>query len=521
MSTDHSRWIVSAYCLSLVVAMFWRPELASNEEVYLIGSRRILEPAFLAGDWTLGTSPFAFPFGAFNVLVAPLWLLLDDPVQIVLVCRLATWLLLGLALLRIVERLGLAPWQVALGFTFWLVADGQSLAAREWLFRGFEPKAAAYTCLLWALLYAMRGRRVAAGFLAGLAAVFHVLVGGYGLAALGVAVLVHDVRRGKAGLAGIARFGAAALPFVSAILVMAFVYLKAGESAVDPAQVDWIMVEFRNAHHLDPGHFLGRWHWLGLPLLALTLFGYARYVPRDAGAIMVPFLAVLAALFLGGCLAYLMGALSVLRFYPFRVGDTLLPLFFWLLLPVLLQRAASALGAARGTRAFTPWLATGLLAAVFLAYTPQLVAGPRQAVKTLRSWRHHLSGAGDPFARTAGWIRGHVEADALFLSPPCQDDFWIEAERATVVQMKLAPSNELATEWFLRLLDVNGGRAIEAVSHGVCPEITANYRRLSRPHVEQLAVRYGATHYLVDRERPEFSDRELFAREGWWIYALR
>jgi hypothetical protein len=73
----------------------------------------------------------------------------------------------------------------------------------------------------------------------------------------------------------------------------------------------------------------------------------------------------------------------------------------------------------------------------------------------------------------------------------------------------------------LRLLDVNGGRAIEAVSHGVCPEITANYRRLSRPHVEQLAVRYGATHYLVDRERPEFSDRELFAREGWWIYALR
>ena len=516
MSTDHSRWIVSAYCLSLVVAMFWRPELASNEEVYMIGSRRILEPAFLAADWTLGGSPFAFPFGAFNALVAPMWLLLDDAVQIVLVCRLAAWLLLGLALLRIVERLGLAAWQVALGFTFWLVADGQSLAAREWLFRGFEPKVAAYACLLWALLHAMLGRRIAAGFLAGLAAVFHVLVGGYGLAALGVAVLVQDMRCGR--LSATVRFGAAAFPPVAAILVMGLVYLQAGAGAVDAAQVDRIMVEFRNAHHLDPGHFLGPWHGFGLPLLAMTLFGYARYVPRDAGATLVPFLAVLAALFLGGCVAYLFGALSVLRFYVFRVGDTLLPLFFWLLLPVLLQRA---LGAARRTRAFTPRLASALLGAVFLVYTPQLVAGPRQAVKTLRSWRHHLSGAGDPFARTADWIRGHVEADALFLSPPCQDDFWIEAERATIVQMKLAPSNELAIEWFGRLLDVNGGRAIEAVSHGVCPEITANYRLLSRPRVEQLAVRYGATHYLVDRERPEFSDRELYAREGWWIYALR
>ena len=70
-----------------------------------------------------------------------------------------------------------------LGYTAWLVFN-QTLFTCGQPINGFQPKALSYPLFYFALAFAMRGQVIRAGLAAGLATVFHVIVGGWGCLAV-------------------------------------------------------------------------------------------------------------------------------------------------------------------------------------------------------------------------------------------------------------------------------------------------------------------------------------------------
>ena len=131
-----------------------------------------------------------------------------------------------------------------------------------------------------------------------------------------------------------------------------------------------------------------------------------------------------------------------------------------------------------------------------------------------------LRGERTPKQEALDWIRRNTPRNANFLVPVCLEEFWLEAERPVLALFTLAPSNYRAIEWFDRMKAANGGNEIQGVGWKICSEIDSNYRMLSEDELSDLVSRYGLTHYLVDRKRPDLSQRMVFSNEEWWVYEI-
>jgi len=512
------RW-AGLYCLGIVLLIVFRPVHSWNESVSLLGSHTIADPLFLSGDWSTGGSPFATTKATFNLLVAPFWWLIGDGLIIAMTGRVVASVLVLRGLFEVTRHMKVAPWLVCLGFSLWLLGDKQSLAAGEWIFGGFEPKIFSYACLLFALSFAIRGRLATAGALSGLASAFHILVGTYGMLALGAAT-AFDFRRH--GHKRVVRFALSALPFSIVALVLSAKYLQGGETSDAREQIDWIMVHFRNPHHLDPRYFLGIWEIAyGVLMVAVVAYCLWRHAPRDAARVVLPFLMVLCGIFVGGVLASAVGWDLPLRFYPFRVADTLLPLFFWLTVALWFGHVLTDLRVPEKRRKPGGWIVlAGLSLLIFLEVPDVSKRLVRNVTKTGSSWSQVWRGERTTKQEVLDWVRLNTPRSVNFLVPVCLDEFWLEAERPALVLHKLAPSNHRAIEWFERLKAANGGHEIQAVGFGICREIDSNYRKLSEEALSEVAGRYSLTHYLVDRRRPELDDRMVFSNEEWWVYEI-
>ena len=208
--------------LALISLRFLRPTILSNEAVYLLRGRRIVEPTFLANDWAVGAEAWYQSMSvAFDVLAGALWASLGDAIPVVLVGRLFAWTLAVASLARLASTAGVHPGFFLAGAAAWLVG-GQAFSAGESIFGAVEQKVFAYAALFAALDAACRGRVLRAGVFAGVAIAFHVLVGGWGGAALGIGVLVR-YRSLREGL----RFGLPALLLGAPVMFIAMSSLVA------------------------------------------------------------------------------------------------------------------------------------------------------------------------------------------------------------------------------------------------------------------------------------------------------
>jgi hypothetical protein len=237
-----------------------------------------------------------------------------------------------------------------------------------------------------------------------------------------------------------------------------------------------------------------------------------------ARRIVTAFLAAVIAIFCSGLLAHLAGATTWTMLYPFRVGDVLLPLWFWIGVPTLvhqLWRGALSEPPARFGRRVSAALA--IASAILFVSQFQLYRNIRE---TLESWQPEARAAREE--RRAVWhrIRRETPEDAVFAAPPCEPRFWLEARRARVVGWKAAPSNARSFEWLQRMRALNGGRDLVARGSGACRETDGRFSTLDGAALAGLRDRFGATHYLVRRERPELAAHLLFEESGGFVYQL-
>jgi hypothetical protein len=143
----------------------------------------------------------------------------------------------------------------------------------------------------------------------------------------------------------------------------------------------------------------------------------------------------------------------------------------------------------------------------------------RPMVGFTQDWRYRLDRQHDTWREMTDWIRTETPKDAVFLSPPWMNIFWIDAERAQVANYKRAPHNYQIIEWQRRLEEANG-RPVQERGVFIMKELMRNYPKLSVAEIDAIRDKYGASYYLTTVERPEMSGQLVHGNGEYFLYRL-
>ena len=487
-----------------------------NEAHYLAKAKHFWDPDWCGQDLFLASGKAHTTFYALFGWPTR-WFTLESTAW---VGRLVGWGMIAFGLLRLTARMVPGPYVSLLVATVWLAGIEYANLAGEWVIGGIEAKVPAYAFVLLGLaaLADRRWDRVWIHF--GLASAFHVLVGGWSVAAAAVVWLVTESRRPdrqaffRRGLflgGGLALFG-----LVPAML------LTGGATAEQSAAAARTYVYFRLPHHLLPTAFPGHWYLRHGALLAVTaLMTWSLWRSggvRDAGKVAGPaasaetpaeprpladawwrigwFVAATVGFAVTGwCIGQLEDrhpdlTAKLLRYYWFRLTDVTVPLLLGLVTAAVFQRIPSH-----------RWLRGLAMACLLLAvsgvgwsvWDRSRVGVPPSAGHRLLGWHRQAS----PEAQQATfrdwlavcrWIRVATPEDEVFLTPRHQQSFKWYAGRAEVVNWKDVPQDAAnLEEWRRRLRDVFPSRLGTV-------RVSIQYRTL-----QELADRYGVRYLVVDR----------------------
>jgi hypothetical protein len=453
-----------AFLTLATIAIFPLPIPSWSEHFYLITPLHLLDPSFLARDWTVANE-YRTHLG-FTYFAAGLIKVFGLEVA-GLIGRILTAALVQSGLLRLGMRMGVPYRLTTLVILLWL-ACGQSLFGGEWMLRTFEGKAVAYGVLLWSVDYLCAGRWAIAGALAGLAFTFNpavALIAATGL--LAAAITIGGSRRDWTALVSLG------LIFCLPGLLGASAAALGGAATAD----DWALFFIAYKPNLDPTSA-----GVSRLLLAATMAGFCALqlkdesLPRPVRA-WVAFTLGLAIPALAGLAAWATHSYEWLRFFPFRVFPLFLPLVFLLLV---------------ARRDFLRWDGMRGRAALMLVVF-SLIALPDPVANVVRQLREDLQERArhGEYEQALTWVRGNTPDSALLAVPPDRFDAHTLSRRA-VVALWSAPRYDQIHEWRERIESLSGPiRSADDV-----PALQERFEQLPFEGVERLAQQYGAN-YLV------------------------
>lgn len=461
----------------VAVSLLSVPIPGVNEPHYLTKARSYVDTDWCANDFFLQS---ADAHAVFFAVVGPVTQLLTFA-ETILAGRVLSLMLLAWGWNMLGQQLQLARYQiVAAACAFCLIAASGNFSG-EWVIGGFESKVPAYGCALAAVAFWLRAwcdesRRdyAIAGIMAGMAVSWHPVVGLW--FCIGIAVtellLVVLLRLRPASmslsqnvtaplLAQLRKLTANGVTFALVSFVFALpglvpalqVVMTTDVSAEQRDQANYIQVFWRLAHHLDPSTFPARaWIHTGIVAMVFVLgFGclaWRRRQPVAARSAWWPFIGLLAAAAATAAAGVAIGwhegpAINaehwqmrafLLKFYPFRFFDALLPM-------------ATALVLAKALGAFIPRRTELILAGAFVlvtvafAWRGQAVAPSGYSARTYVEWREACE-----------WLKHNTPADSLIYSPRESFGMKLFAERAEYVCFKDCPQDSAGIlEWNQRL----------------------------------------------------------------------
>ena len=165
--------------------------------------------------------------------------------------------------------------------------------------------------------------------------------------------------------------------------------------------------------------------------------------------------------------------------YPFRVGDTLFPLFG-------LALFVRWRGWFRRERLQHLITIGGLAAPVVLSFVAL-----QQDLDCRREW------GGDAVRTAYAWVREHTPKDALVLCSAALDNANLYMQRPTVASVKGVPTDPAdVVAWYGRFVELNGGRAPRGRGIAVVDELDAGFEAMPRDVRDALATKYGARYLL-------------------------
>jgi hypothetical protein len=460
LSPDDRRGVLAAalivFASFAVYATVRAPIPAVNEPHYLCKARHFWDPSWCARDFFLESSNAHYVFYATWGLLAAVC---DFPLA-AWIGRVLGWALLAFGWTALARQIA-SDRRVAL-WSAWMFLGLQAIGSfsGEWVVGGIEAKVVSYACVLLSLAALFRGQTLLASAWAGIATSFHPVIGIWNLAALllggATGIVTGDlestirVRRAsplKRGLLLMAIFAACALPgILPAVSVLRDADPKLSHVA------DEIQVYVRLSHHLDPSRFpLSA--YLGYAALAvgwcIAQRGLPTKIRRMANAYVVAALVILVGgLVVGWWPRWpeiaekgLVAAekqiphqnyAGLMKFYPFRLADAMLPILGSLAVAAGLNRAMT--GRTRGAIA---WSAAALIFAGSLL-SPAIDRNPsRMTPEKLAAW-----------IETCEWARESTAADALFVTPVEGWAFKWYAQRAEYLNYKDCPQDAKGiVEW--------------------------------------------------------------------------
>ncbi len=451
--------------------------------------------------------------------------------------RLASWLLLIYAWLRLTRSVGLTPLIQPLAFLACFLAMKYGHWAGEWMVGGFEAKSIAYPLVLLGLSSVVENRWRSAWLWLAFAVAWHPVVGGWAGISVGLVWLM------KPGL--IQRFRSEWPALALATLVGLIGLLPAAmglgqpldpSEKVSPAQVH---VYYRLAHHLCPQTFAPERHVVAaFNLLALVgatflwIRGQRRSVQvgtrlpeptfNEQAAegdhetswncqVNVGVRFVLGVGWMSVALS-LVGLLidatlstrrpdiaaSFLRFYWFRWSDIAVPLAWTITFWVAFQRGNFAFeptGRLRPTE-----LGSYLFGLLFIAICSLFGLHARHNLERQHPEADELVvHSTGPYPITSDryldwlavcrWIEDNTPADSLWFTPKYQQTFKWHAGRAEVVAWKDVPQdNASVVEWYHRIQRCSPPR-----------DASGQVREWTTEELIELAKEYRFEWILLDR----------------------
>jgi len=508
---EKEKWMIGGGLVFLMIlASFFRPSFGENELVYLIHPQKIANPEFLANDWTWQNNPYSHLI--FDSVVSLFTLFLGD-LSLALLGRLLAWGLLLGAFIGLAKTLRLTWWGFVLGFAFWLYA-GQSLAASEWIFSGFEAKCFSYVFLFLALKGALEGKLVKSACFCGLSVFFHVVVGVWGTLALFISLLVTDR---SFNLKRITLFCLTALLVASpGLIAIFFTVFQSGTMTQEHYAID---VFFRGPHHYDPSTFMTRKLWVELLFyVGLVIPMILKTFQKEHARLLLVFLATLMGLFALGIVARQLEWLVLLYYHPFRLGPLFLLLFF-------------SFSAFRFLELYTkssslPMKILCLIVSGFLIFETLDRRMPEKLLKgssaTIVSWKTLIfDKAEDDFSNVTTWIHRNTPENSVFVAPPWEYGFWLLAKRAQVVSYKYIPVNTMNSEWMSRISDLNGGMPFRHRGSRALEDFKENYPNLTKVQLLNMKSKYQARYYLTVRERIDLSFPLIYFNNSYYLYEIQ
>ncbi|MEZ6124732.1 MAG: DUF6798 domain-containing protein [Planctomycetaceae bacterium] len=438
------------------------------------------------------------------------------------------WCVLG-------RRFGLTPaGLISSGCLFCLIAMTGSFSG-EWIVGGFESKVPAYGCSLAGVAFWLAPGRtqnnrtcLAAGVLIGIAIAWHPVVGMW--FCIGIAISETAIRAFRrlsnsertdsesSGVTQPAVFLITALVAGLPGLVPAVRLVVTSEtSPADQQKANFIQVFWRLAHHLDPSTFpLAAWIHSGLLCVILTgcLLWMRKHnrqgQPSQTEAVgnvdsvwrswLTLLLTSLLTAVVGVAIAWhripaiempdWQWRAALLKFYPFRFFDSLLPISTALAASAAVFRVRSRGG---NTGAFL--LVIGTLLAAGMTRPSAPVGWTAEQFVT---WQE-----------ACDWLKQNTPADSLVYGP--RESFGLKwyAERAEYVCIKDCPQDAAGIlEWDRRLWAVYRWSAA-----------AFSDEQFSRSDLRRLRQQTGITH-LVTRSLGPFEQEPVWSNQVWRIYEL-
>lgn len=480
---------------------------AQNEGDVLPLARQYADPSWIPGDWYLNQPPgYRWLFqGIFGHLIRTIGFLGGS-----IVGRLLCYCLIAWGMVRIGRQLGLRLPGLVLTIVALIYLGRQSVAAKEWMLGGLEAKSVAYGLVVLAVSLLLEGRYVAMMLLLGLATSFHVLVGGWVfLAALGWVLLGGKPRwrNERTLLMAISAYGAGSVFALPSLFDHLFRPAPASEIAPS-----YIYAFIRLPHHLNPQTWNSDWWVRPLIYLIVLLLTWGwlhrrwwteKSVEYGAQRALAEFtLLTLVPFAVGVAIAPLDADGRWLQYYPFRVGDVMLPFATCLLVACAVERELSKSLVRR--RMFQ--VICGLLLVWGLVQQQSEFGQQVQAVRQFPGEEQRVT---PELGELYDWLKTHTPEGVTIVSPPTEmyNLTWL-TERPTIAKYKFFPQSKAGIlGWYERMSDLSGGESFWKLASPrkdardeIRDAMEAGYNQLTTTQAIGLMEKYRSNYFVTHIE---------------------
>ena len=462
--TPQAIFIILLIGASFAADSFLRfPIPGTNEPHYLSKAKHFWNPQWCSGDFFLESSnAHAFFYQVMGSMTN--WLSLHNTA---ILGRLAAFLLLAIGWFRLTRVLIPGSWSPLISAWIYLGIAAVGNFSGEWIIGGVESKVFAYGFLFLSLANACEQRWNRSAIYAGLTISCHPVVGIWAIVCAIFALICNrflqkSTHRKTPLLHSIntvaPAFGLLSLCALPGLIPALKLVLQG--NAKDKFAANYIQVFYRLKHHLDPMDF----HFESFLLYAILLGIWLLLRRKESPSLPNRFFQFFILGTLGlACIGFLIGAgprpasempffafrMSLLKFYPFRLFDALLPLAFTISILIAIQhRFFDTQGAASEPRRLSKasrntiavFLSLGLFTSVlYSAWTAPPIHKMAPAQRT--DWLD-----------VCRWVKLHTPETALFMTPANESDFKWYAQRPEYVTIKDCPQDASGVvEWNRRL----------------------------------------------------------------------